>query len=299
MAPVITVSMPTFGTPRAMLRRAVSSVLAQDYSDIRLIVVSDGDQRGQIWADLGSLTDDPRLVVYEMGPERNMGRYYADAVTLAACDTPLWAMHDSDDQARPWWLSSMVEWMEESVADVVYVDQHVVAVDCQTTIFDPVLLPSRRGPVRFAHYAHGAALWQTDSLRSIGGPCPAFRVGYDTMLSTIAFAHMRVGIVRTSLNGRKLYVRHKRRGSLTTSPVTGMHSDFRRSQRVAMVDLWSTIAESAERSAIGPDETITRWSPAPPEVHIGAMVQAYAGSALLNSVESDAAALREIIRGGS
>jgi len=290
--PEITVSMPTYRTPTPELRRAVTAVLGQRCTSLRLIIVSDGHTPGTIGSQLGKLAHDPRVVVHELPEHHNRGRYFADAVTLAACSTPFWTIHDSDDEASGTWLSVMLEKMIECDArecplDVVFTDQHVVSTTGRTG-FDPVKYPSPGHPVRFGHYAHAAGLWRTETLRRIGGPCPAYRVGWDSMLSTIAMAELETFVIELMVSAMPLYTRHKRRGSLTMSPQTGLRSDYRASARRAMVGLWSEMCVELDTHA-SPLTASERQG------LIGSMVRRSVDPSTWIEVQAEAARLRRVI----
>jgi len=288
----ITVSMPTYLTPELCLRRAVSAVLSQRLTSFRLVIVADGEERGAVLDKLGSIADDERVIVFQVA--HNYGRYFADAVTLMACDTPYWTIHDSDDQAGVAWLGEMHDIAIDQNSDIVYTDQHVMPMVGQR-VFDPVKLPGeyarRLRCVQFGHYAHGAGLWRTSALRLIGGPSPAFRVGYDSMLSTIAVAELDPSVIRATPTGASLYTRHKRHGSLTTSAQTGMRSDYRRRQRELMAGLWCGIQKEIHRSGATSAGERCRI--------IGEMVRRFNGEIMLGTVEHEARALRAAMRGES
>jgi hypothetical protein len=231
-AAVVTVSMPYHGTP-GTVRRAVDAVLAQTMPRLRLVVVNDGDRGAPPWEALADITD-PRLHRVNLPDQR--GRYYCDAVTLAACTTPWWTVHDADDAADPAWLEAMLEAADGQGADVVLTAQTVHHLDGQ--VYEEQPLPWQEGAYR--HHAHMAGLWSTAFLRSVGGPHPGYRVGWDTMLTGTALAMGAATIL-----DRPLYTRYRRPGSLTSSPTTGMRSAYRRTAVAELRRLWPLMVAAA------------------------------------------------------
>jgi hypothetical protein len=226
--PLVTVSIPYHGCP-GQIRRAVAAVLAQTMPDLLCVVTNDADRLRPPWPHLHGLHD-PRLVFVDRAVNR--GRYFADAVVLAATTTPWWTVHDADDAAAPDWLETMLA--VDLDVDVVQTAQRVVDMRGVGR-----LEPVRPEPYDRAmhHYAHMAGLWRTEWLREVGGPHPGYRVGYDTLLSTVARGYGRVAIVPTPA-----YTRYRRPGSLTTSRATGGRSAYRQQQRARLQNLWSGIA---------------------------------------------------------
>ena len=243
--PTVTVSMPYHGCPDTV-RRAVDAVLNQTHTNLRLVVVNDGDTEQPPWPALADV-DDPRLVRFDLA--ENRGRYFADAVTLAACTTPWWTIHDADDEAEPTWLEAMLAAAHESGADVVLAAQRVHQLNGRT-------ITERVKPYhdsdRLAHHAHMAGLWSTTWLRTVGGPHPGYRIGWDTLLTATAYAAGRVVVV-----DEPLYHRHRRRGSLTTSTTTGTGTAARRRVQGELRDLWPRVrAAAAEGGAAAVGEVV-------------------------------------------
>jgi predicted O-methyltransferase YrrM len=230
--------MPYRGCPDTV-RRAVDAVLAQTHTDLVLVVVADGSDQNP-WPYLADITDD-RLVRLDLPEQR--GRYFADAVTLAACSTPLWTVHDADDVADPEWLERMLAALEPVDADVVLTAQRVHHLNGRAAT--ERVTPWGDGAYR--HHAHMAGLWSTAWLRAIGGPHPGYQIGWDTMLTGAALAAGRAVIL-----DEVLYARHKRRGSLTTSPATGQRSALRRATVGRLRALWpDMVAAAPDTAAIG------------------------------------------------
>lgn len=240
----ITVSMPYWKTPDT-IARAVSSILAQTHKDLILVVVNDGDHETPPWPELAHIND-PRLIRFDL-PE-NRGRYFADAVVLAATQTPYFAICDADDWAENEWLAGSLDMAQRYDLDAVYPalmvhrDAHsagrlerVGSLDRQTL-----------GP-HLRHVAHHVALYRTRTLRGIGGPHPGFRVGYDTLMSSLM-----VLTGRARATHRPLYHRLLRPGSLTRAPATGYASPYRQQAARRLQQLYTAcLAEGCAGPAIG------------------------------------------------
>lgn len=266
--PRVTVSIPYHGTPDT-IRRAVDAVLAQTHSDLLCVVTCDGDTATPPWPALADLAD-PRLVRFAL-PE-NRGRYYADATVLAASSTPWFTMHDADDAADPRWLETMLAAAAETGAEVVLTAQTVHQLNGRAVTMRP-----KPWTGRYAAHGHMAGLWSTAWLRSIGGPHPGYRVGYDTIMTGAACA-----LGAATLLQEPLYHRHRRAGSLTTAPGTGMKSAVRAAVVKELRRLWPLLSAAA---AVGPD--------AVREVLASTRI----GAGAADTVAADAARLREILDG--
>ena len=232
--------MPYWRTP-ATIRAAVEAVLNQTYPDLMLYVVNDGDRREAPWTVLADI-DDPRLVRVDL-PE-NRGRYFADAAVLAAVSTPWFAIHDADDVAEPEWLEWLLAAADREGWDACFAPQTVVAVD-GTARREEVgsLLPVRR----LRHIAHHAAVYRTQALRDVGGPHPAFRIGYDTLIVNLLTLRHHCGAI-----DRPVYTRYLRPGSLTTAPETASGSPARRAARRELQRLYALAWLTGPRTAITP-----------------------------------------------
>lgn len=209
---MLTVSMATWETPQ--LRRAVDGVLHQTFEDLTLIVVADGDDPWHRLADI----EDPRLVRFQL--DENRGRYYADKVTLLACDTEFWSPHDSDDWSDPTRFEKQVA-LDADVSFVECVFHHLEG----DTTHDPVRSFAPR-PNRMRTIArYPAGVYRTDTARSIGIH-PWVRGSFDTAFTSLAFKAFSPQVVR-----EPLYHVHRREGSLTTTPETAHKTDWRREQQ--------------------------------------------------------------------
>lgn len=272
--PTVTVSMPYDGGCVGTVRRAVDAVLAQTHRDLILVVVNDGAINAPPWPALADITD-PRLIRLDLPVNR--GRYWADAVTLAACGTPWWTVHDADDAATPRWLEVMLSAAVRRRADVVLTAQIVHGVHGRTNTV-PVRPWTGPVPERITHHAHMAGLWSVPWLRRVTGPHPGFRLGWDTMMTALPFLAGRPVVL-----GTPLYHRHRRIGSLTVSADTGMRSEARRVSVARMRRLWPRLVEA---SAAGPDA-------------VGAVIASDVPVEVRDAVAADTDRLRSVLAGES
>lgn len=263
---VVTVSMPYWGCRRTV-RTAVDSVLAQTYENLRLVVVNDGDSPSA-WETLAGV-DDPRLIRFDL--PSNRGRYYADAVVLAATDTPWFAVHDADDWSEPAWLQDLVVRAVEDGAVAAFSPQVLHHGNRQRV--EPVhqqLATQIRLP-QLTQLAHHAGVYRTSELHAAGGYHPAYRIGYDTMIVNLV---RMVG--RCVVSPVPRYHRVYRFGSLTTSRQTGFGSPARVAVKRKLQELY---------------QVALRTDPA----GLADMVRATIPPPLLVDVDWDAKRLRETI----
>jgi glycosyltransferase involved in cell wall biosynthesis len=216
--PRVTVAIPTFGPP-THLRQAVESVLGQTYPHLRVVVLNDGGEPP--WGALAGL-DDPRLVRFDLA--ENRGRYFADAVALAATPDSYFLVQDADDWSEPERVDTLLARLQAEDAEVVY------AATYTCTEADPgdrgveafPALTASLGP-EFVHRAHHpAALYCTEALRRIGGPFGGLRIGYDSLLVNLLRMTARV-----AFEPRPLTTYRMRQDSLTGAAETGFGSPER------------------------------------------------------------------------
>lgn len=218
----LTVSLPTYNCVET--RRAVDSILSQTFTDLTLVVINDG-------GDKPDLPQDPRLVYFPL--DQNRGRYYADAVTLEACKSEWFTIHDADD----WSESTRYEHM------LALADGHQVLAggllnyDIRNSFRHPAPPVRRSHPTNMNHLWHLSALYRTETLRGL--IAPSFRVGYDTLLANFLSVTADV-----AFDNALLYHRVRRMGSLTTDPKTSTRSQLRRNEAAQLLQLWRRVSRS-------------------------------------------------------
>lgn len=216
-----------------LLARAVKSVLAQSYDNFELIVVSDGDKDGLSALD-GVVDNRLRKVLL---PE-NIGRYAVDhKIVTELAKGEYWAPVDADDWVEPNWLRSMIN--RSSGCDVVFAAQTVHGLG--RTRNEAV----RRwnGSNQFVWHAHLSGLWKREFVLKNNLTNPAFRVGWDSVMTSVPWVVGKVGV-----EGRPLYHRVKRDGSLTLSEDTGMRSEYRAKCRDRFEKIWSEIVSNPDQA---------------------------------------------------
>lgn len=226
----VTVSMPYYGCP-VELPRAVRSVLAQTHRALRLVVTDDGDPyhpAARVLAEAGIA--DERLTVFRL--HRNRGRYYADAVALAACSTPWWVVHDADDWSEPEWIEGLLSRAVKGDVGAVFGVQRVYGMHGQVRLEVPKGMVGPL-PLVMRHLAHHAGLYRTEVIREAGGYHPGYRIGYDTLAVNLVRMCAPVGTV----DGAR-YHRVARRGSLTTNSSTRWGSPARRAAAARLAELY-------------------------------------------------------------
>lgn len=218
---LVTVSMPTYGTPPELLRKAVLGVLGQDERRLRLLVVNDAGDRS-CWDAIDDIGD-ARLTRLDM--PQNGGAYACHAETLRRCTTEWWSPHDADDHCSPDRYAAMLAAAAETGDDVILGGYTNVNLHGRIKPVPPYESPQKTSLSSQIWYVTvwAGGLWRTSWLRKAGGVNRNFRVSYDSALQTLAIAFS--GLTTVGHNGY-LYVR--RADSATLSPETGYESAYRK-----------------------------------------------------------------------
>lgn len=240
--PCVTVAIPTFG-PATHLRRAVESILAQTWRELRVVVVNDGGDPP--WEALTGV-DDPRLVRFDL--EENRGRYFADAVVLEATPDPFFAVLDADDWSEPDRLERLIARLQDEAADVAYSASWKCVPDAPDDrwleSFAALRAPLGRDFVHRAH--HPCALYSSEALRRLGGPFGGFRIGYDSLL--VNLLRMTAEI---AFEERPLTTYCMRPDSLTASAATGFGTAERERVWAALERVYQEARALHERHLAG------------------------------------------------
>jgi hypothetical protein len=257
----VLVSVPYYQTP-FLIRRAVDLLLAQTYPDLRVVVTNDAD-RWAPWPFLADIKDD-RLVRFSL--TKNLGRYYADAVALAANPYSLFSVHDSDDWSETTRFAHMMDVLNEADAVCDGFVRHGSNGQMEKHKPRPELIGYRSGRSLW-HFAHHKAIWKTEALRPLGMG-PRFRVGWDTYLMHFAALALKVEWVK-----RFGYHQERRKGSLTQSATTGIASKHRADTIKLLDAMWN-------QAQADPTQVFRICAPEPD---------------LAAKIEADAARLRELL----
>jgi GT2 family glycosyltransferase len=160
--------MPVFNAGFAV-RQAVSSVLAQTYTDFELIVVDDHSTDGCL--DFLEQVEDPRIRV--LRNEVNAGAAATRNRAVEAAEGSLIALADADDMAHPLRLELQTDFLD-GAPDVTLLagatqlfgrTRSVGRISWPVTSHEGLTLGLRYGP----SFYHGSVMLRTDALRQIGG----------------------------------------------------------------------------------------------------------------------------------
>jgi glycosyltransferase involved in cell wall biosynthesis/predicted O-methyltransferase YrrM len=232
----VTAAVPYFGC-KEHVARAVESLLRQTHTDLTVVVVNDGDPDPP-WDRLAHL-DDPRLVRFDL--PRNRGRYFSDAVVLAATRSPYFLVQDADDWSEPRRVELLLRKLREEHAcgAVSAHRRHGPASPRRPPRVQEFPALSRPLTGRLEHRSNHQGLFVTEALRRIGGFHAGFRIGYDTFLVN---ALLMVG--RISYVGTPLYNSLVRDGSLTSARATGLRSPLRLQVTSQLGGMYQTLFRS-------------------------------------------------------
>jgi len=123
MKPLISIVMPTYNTPLAMLEEAVSSVRAQAYPHWELVIADDASDNATVPARLRSLAEEePRIRLKFL--ERNHGIALASNAAMAMAQGDFVGLLDHDDWLEPDALYEAARLIEaDPETDLVYTDE--------------------------------------------------------------------------------------------------------------------------------------------------------------------------------
>jgi glycosyltransferase involved in cell wall biosynthesis len=208
MSELLTVSIPTYNTDPRLLKRAISSVLKQDYENIRLVVINDGGKKPK-------LPEDSRVFTIDL--EENRGRYFCDAVTLLSLDGGYFAVHDSDDWSEKNMYSSLMSAAKETGAAYAPYWRHEIGKD-------PYVWQIKDNPKKkfITRVSWVSGVYSVERMWRAGGINPSFRVGFDTLHTLLMMRTGKFGKV-----DNPFYHYEKNSGSLTMSRDTGMKTKIR------------------------------------------------------------------------
>lgn len=221
---VLTVSVPTYNTPPRLLARCLDGLLAQTVPDLRVVVTADG---GAVPVLPGMR--DPRVTVFTR--PHNRGRYFADAVVLAALDPDSWfAVHDADDWAEREMYAELIAAAGEEGAATGPFWRH--DLNRKPVIQQPQPQDPKAG---FRHITHWCAgVTSVERARLAGGVHPGYRIGFDTLYSLMVALTGPVGVTEVAR-----WHWQRRNGSLTRSKATHPGSVQRGNAKAALVRLYT------------------------------------------------------------
>ena len=226
----ITVSIPYYGAKNT-IRRAVTSLLAQTYRDLLVIVINDGD-RDPPWPMLSDIRD-PRLVFFDLS--RNWGPYFVHEVALRACKTGLFSIHDADDWSCRDRMGKLFEGLRRERSDFAFSAEWQYLEKNGKLYYEGIrwkspskskagekFIVEKKLSHRFVNRASHHGLFKTEFLRSVGGYYGGFRLNYDTLLTNILLMAGKSTFIEDPLYA---YIIHDK--SLSNSISTGARSEAR------------------------------------------------------------------------
>ena len=219
--PAVTVILPHYKNER-FLRRAVDSILEQDYLNFRLWVVDDRSE-GTEWLEcLSGLSGESRLVASQTS--RNVGHYRIKNALIPRVRTPFVAFQDADDFSEPNRLSVQLRELERTNCDVLgtgfnYISEKERVMRSRRMVRNCNLwLRAGRDFVQL----HSTTVVKTTVFHEIGGFDGSARIAADSDFTLRAAVLFRLRNVPDILYN---YRQHS--GSLTGSPGTGFASKSR------------------------------------------------------------------------
>ncbi|MER5358433.1 glycosyltransferase family 2 protein [Streptomyces sp. NPDC002785] len=208
---------------------AAASVLAQDRTDLRLIVVDDCSPDDAWRSALRPYADDPRLVV--LRTSENVGHLRIKNKVLERVDTPYVGFQDADDISLPGRLRRQLALLEGGKADLVGCAYECIDAAGRTTGHRRM---PRHGNLwmrmgRSTVVLHPSTVVRREVLQRLGGFDGTVRLGADTDFHLRAARLYRLRSVRQVLYRYRIWPK-----SLTQAPETGFASTERRSYTQAM-----------------------------------------------------------------
>jgi glycosyltransferase involved in cell wall biosynthesis len=176
--PTFSIVVPTFNRAHT-ITRTLNSVLAQTWDNFELIVVNDGstDNTEQV---IKTFTDHRIRYVYQA----NQGRSKTRNSGAAAAKGIFLTFLDSDDEAEPNWLASLVQVMDEKSIGVICCGMQII--DPQTGKTSEVVLPrlldSSYGNQHGLFYPPGTFVVRRDVFKAVGGYVETLAQGENTEL---------------------------------------------------------------------------------------------------------------------
>lgn len=200
----------------------VDGWLNQTHKDFKLLVSNDGDDDNpKDW-----LEADGRVSFFDL--KENRGRYFADQVALQSSPYKYYCVSDADDIPS----SDRLEKLLTLDAPIRLGHQQVVnrkgnvSVEVPKTVF--------RDTAHMKYIGHFAGLYDTEVLRSVGGFHPGFRVGYDSLVTSL----LKLAGYKFGVFPGVLHTRYIRPNSLISSPETAWLSPYREEQRELLTRLY-------------------------------------------------------------
>lgn len=172
--PVISVLMPVYDTPEALLAKAIQSVLDQLYPHWELCIADDASPQPHVRAVLdGFAAKDPRIRVTYRPANGHICEATNTALGMATGEYI--ALFDHDDVLAPTALYEVAAEIDgHPGAQFIYSDED--KIDAEDHRFDPYFKPDWNPDLNHGqNYTSHLSVYRTDLIRSLGG----FRKGYE------------------------------------------------------------------------------------------------------------------------
>lgn len=166
--PLISILMPTYNTPAAVLRDTIQSVLNQLYPNWELCIADDGSTQPHVGKMLKEYGARDSRIKLHLGSE-NRGVSHASNKALSIASGEFVVLLDHDDILEEQALFRMAECVREDDPDMAYSDEVLISGDDSTVmeyVFRPVFSPEL---LRSHPYIVHLAGFKTELLKEIGG----------------------------------------------------------------------------------------------------------------------------------
>ncbi|WP_159993179.1 glycosyltransferase [Roseomonas sp. 18066] len=188
--PLISVAMPAWQTPPALLRAAIASLRGQLYPHWQLCVVDDASPSPAVMAVLAeAAAADPRIHVRRL--EKNLGIAGATNVAIAMTTGRFVALMDHDDTLAEHALFEVARRIEaDPDAALIYSDED--RIDTRGRRFDPVFKPDFDADLLLAqNFVSHLGVYRRSLLRRLGGMRAGFEGSQDHDLALRVAACVR------------------------------------------------------------------------------------------------------------
>lgn len=235
--PLIGITISCFKSQKT-IKRALLSALSQTFKNYVIFVVSDGDL-----SSFNSIKDDVDVKddrILFLRSKVNRGRYAIDHLlcshVLPMFGCTYWAPLDSDDIVDINWLKELLKKSKEKDYDLVLSDQIVVG---KKTIIESAKYWN--GTDKFVWHGHLSGLWKLSFVLENNLTNPKYRIGWDSIMTSVPFLIGKVDICK-----KPLYTRIKTPGSLTQSKTTGQGSILRKQIQSHLRNVWKNLVDNKD-----------------------------------------------------
>ena len=249
-APLIAVVMSAYNAERT-IAAAISSVLAQSYSNFRLVIVDDCSSDGTLDVINRMARRDGRVIVIQNA--RNEGPYSARNLAMSLVAADFYTFHDSDDWMHPNRLARHLSFMQKH-------RQIVCSYSCWVRL-DPL------GYVASGERENPASSFFSREIFHAVGTFDMVRVGADREFRDRL--RRRYGKDRVVVMDDTLAFGLKSAGSLTTAPKLGFDRYNFSAVRLRYKEAyWKWFLELSSVDELRLDRHGSRKFPAPPEMAV-------------------------------